>query len=120
VASTRNLSTEPNGKTSLGRQWPALSSCFSNKWLTGQPAKKPAGAAAASPSQNSLFFAQKQVKGSMASDIEDLEWGLAEVKAGKIKPLLDRALPLSKAAEAHRLIADSEVKGNIVLLPWAD
>ena len=68
----------------------------------------------------SLFFAQKQVKGSMASDIEDLEWGLAKVKAGKIKPLLDRALPLSKAAEAHRLIADSEVKGNIVLLPWAD
>ena len=56
----------------------------------------------------------------MASDIEDLEWGLAEVKAGKIKPLLDRALPLNKAAEAHRLIADSEVKGNIVLLPWAD
>ncbi len=33
---------------------------------------------------------------------------------------LDRALPLNKAAEAHRLIADSEVKGNIVLLPWAD
>ena len=68
----------------------------------------------------SLFFAQKQVRGSMASDIEDLEWGLAEVKTGKIKPLLDRALPLNKAAEAHRLIADSEVKGNIVLLPWAD
>ena len=68
----------------------------------------------------SLFFAQKQVRGSMASDIEDLEWGLAAVKAGKIKPLLDGALPLSKAAEAHRLIADSEVKGNIVLLPWAD
>ena len=27
----------------------------------------------------SLFFAQKQIKGTMASDIEDLEWGLAEV-----------------------------------------
>ncbi len=68
----------------------------------------------------SLFFAQKQIKGTMASDIEDLDWGLAEVKAGKIKPVLDRALPLSQAAEAHRLIADSEVKGSIVLLPWAD
>ena len=67
----------------------------------------------------SLFFAQKQLKGSMASDIEDLEWGLAQVKAGRIKPLLDRALPLRDAAEAHRLIANSEVKGNIVLLPWA-
>ena len=67
----------------------------------------------------SLFFAQKQLKGSMASDIEDLEWGLAQVKAGRIKPLLDRALPLRDAAEAHRLIANSAVKGNIVLLPWA-
>ncbi len=67
----------------------------------------------------SLFFAQKQVKGSMASDIEDLEWGLHQVKAGTIKPLLDRALPLRDAALAHSLIAEGEVKGNIVLLPWA-
>ncbi len=68
----------------------------------------------------SLFFAQKQLKGTMASDIEDLEWGLEQVKAGTIKPLLDRALPLKDAGEAHRLIANSEVKGNIVLLPWAE
>ncbi len=67
----------------------------------------------------SLFFGQKQLRGSMASDIEDLEWGLEQVKAGKIKPLLDRALPLRDAGEAHRLIANSEIKGNIVLLPWA-
>ena len=67
----------------------------------------------------SLFFAQKQLRGSMASDIEDLEWGLAQVKAGEIKPLLDRVLPLRDAAEAHRLIANNAVKGNIVLLPWA-
>jgi len=56
----------------------------------------------------------------MASDIEDLQWGLEQIKAGRIKPLLDRALPLSQAAEAHRLIANNEVKGSIVLLPWAD
>ncbi len=68
----------------------------------------------------SLFFAQKQLKGAMASDIEDLEWGLEQVKAGNVKPLLDRALPLQDAGEAHRLIANGEVKGNIVLLPWAD
>ncbi len=37
-----------------------------------------------------------------------------------IKPLLDRALPLREAAEAHRLIANNEVKVNLVLLPWAD
>ena len=40
--------------------------------------------------------------------------------AGRIKPLLDRALPLIEAAEVHRLIANNEVKGSIVLLPWAE
>jgi NADPH:quinone reductase-like Zn-dependent oxidoreductase len=66
----------------------------------------------------SLFFEQKQLKGSMASDKSDMEYGLKLVKEGKIKPLLDHTLPLSSAAEAHRLIANNEVKGNIVLLPW--
>ncbi len=66
-----------------------------------------------------LFFGQKQIKGSMASDIDDLEWGLAQLRAGRVRPVLDRALPLSRAAEAHRLIATNQVKGNIVLLPWA-
>jgi NADPH:quinone reductase-like Zn-dependent oxidoreductase len=66
-----------------------------------------------------LFFEQKQLKGSMASDVEDLKWGLEQVRAGRIKPLLDRTLPLREAAVAHRLVAKNAVKGNIVLLPWA-
>ncbi|MCZ6802384.1 MAG: zinc-binding dehydrogenase [Proteobacteria bacterium] len=66
-----------------------------------------------------LFFAQKQLRGTMASDIEDLKWGLEQVKHGKIKPLLDKTFPLSQAAEAHRYIASNQVKGKIVLLPWA-
>ena len=65
-----------------------------------------------------FFFAQKQLRGSMASDIEDLKWGLEQVRAGRIRPLLDRALPLNEAAHAHRLIAGNQVAGNIVLLPW--
>ncbi len=40
----------------------------------------------------SLFFQQKQLKGSMASDKSDLEFGLKELlPEGKIRPLLDRA-----------------------------
>ena len=65
----------------------------------------------------SLFFAQKQLRGSMASDIEDLQWGLQQVRAGTIRPSLDRQLPLSQAAEAHRLISTNQVTGNLVLLP---
>ena len=41
----------------------------------------------------SLFFAQKQIRGSMASDKSDLEWGLEQVRAGRIRPSLDLALP---------------------------
>lgn len=67
----------------------------------------------------SLFFTQKQLRGSMASDVSDLRWGLEQVRAGRIKPLLDRTLPLGQAADGHRLIAAGEVKGNLVLLPWA-
>jgi NADPH:quinone reductase-like Zn-dependent oxidoreductase len=67
-----------------------------------------------------LFFAQKQLKGSMASDKADLELGLEWVREGKIRPVLDRALPLGEADEAHRLIARNQVAGNLVLLPWAD
>ena len=67
----------------------------------------------------SLFFPQKQLRGTMSGDLEDLRWGLAQVAAGRIRPTLDRALPLSAAAEAHRLIAANRVAGNLALLPWA-
>ncbi len=66
----------------------------------------------------SLFFAQKQLRGSMASDTEDLQLGLDLVREGRIKPMLDRTFPLSQAAESHRLLSNSEVSGKIVLLPW--
>lgn len=56
----------------------------------------------------------------MASDRSDLEFGLRLVSDGKVLPLLDRALPLNEAAEAHRLIANNKVVGNITLLPWTE
>jgi len=67
-----------------------------------------------------FILTQKQMRGTMAGDIEDLQWGLEQVRGGHIKPLLDKALPLSQAAEAHRLISSNQVTGNIVLLPWAE
>ena len=67
-----------------------------------------------------LFFAQKKLRGSMASDAEDLQLGLELIRKGKVKPMLDRTFPLSQVAEAHRLISNNEVSGNIVLLPWAE
>ncbi len=67
-----------------------------------------------------FFFGQKQIRGSMFGDVEDFEWGMEQVRAGRIEPLLDRTLPLRQAMEAHRLISTNQVTGNIVLLPWAE
>ena len=66
------------------------------------------------------FFGQKQLRGVMAADIHELRAGLDLVRDGKIRPTLDRTLPLSQAAEAHRLVATNQVTGNFVLLPWAE
>jgi len=67
-----------------------------------------------------FFFMQKQLRGSMANDIEDLEWGLEQVRMGRIKATLDRTFPLHEAAQAHSLIATNQVTGKIVLLPWTE
>ncbi len=65
-----------------------------------------------------LFFGQKQIRGALAGGKEELEWGLEQVKRGRIKPLLQQAFPLSQVSEAHRLVAGSKVRGNLALLPW--
>jgi len=64
-----------------------------------------------------FFFTHKRLLGTLMGDVADLEWGLQQVKAGRIRPLLDRVLPLSDAAEAHRLISSNAVNGNLVLKP---
>jgi NADPH:quinone reductase-like Zn-dependent oxidoreductase len=66
-----------------------------------------------------FFFTQKNIRGTLMGDVQDLEWGLDCVKRRLIIPTLDRALPLAKAAEAHRLISSNDVRGSLVLLPWA-
>ena len=67
----------------------------------------------------SVFFGMKEIRGTMASDMKDLYWGLQQVKAGRVKPLLDRTFGFGEAPDAHRFIADNRVQGNIVILPWA-
>jgi len=42
------------------------------------------------------------------------------IQAGKVKAEIGHALPLSRAAEAHRLIEERRTLGKIVLKPWAE
>lgn len=66
-----------------------------------------------------FFFMQKELRGAMAADTRDLEWGLEQVRQGRIKPVLDSTHPLQDAGKAHQLVADNRVTGTVVLLPWA-
>lgn len=63
-----------------------------------------------------FFFTHKRLLGTLMGDVADLQWGFDMVKRGRIRPSLDRALPLEDAAEAHRLIAANKVRGNLVLV----
>ncbi|MFZ5609190.1 MAG: quinone oxidoreductase family protein [Pseudomonadota bacterium] len=71
------------------------------------------------PSTYAFFRGQYQLLGSFMGTVQELEQGLELVKAGKVKPVLDDALPLDKVREAHARIDNHQVAGNLVLLPWA-
>jgi NADPH:quinone reductase-like Zn-dependent oxidoreductase len=64
-----------------------------------------------------FFFSHKRLLGTLMGDAADFHFGLSLVKRGKVRPLLDQALPLAEAARAHALIADNRVAGNLVLVP---
>ena len=66
-----------------------------------------------------FFSAQKQIRGTLMADIEDLKNWMHRVRAGHIRPVVDTVLPLSEAALAHQLVAANKAKGGVVLLPWS-
>ncbi|MHB8416650.1 MAG: zinc-binding dehydrogenase [Myxococcales bacterium] len=64
-----------------------------------------------------LFAKQHSILGSTMGSKGSLFDILAHVEAGRLKPVLDRALPLDQAAVAHRLLEDRAQFGKVVLVP---
>ena len=58
-----------------------------------------------------------QIVGSNSFYDDDLAALMALIAAGKIKPVIDKVLPLDEAGEGLRLIADREVIGKVVVMP---
>jgi NADPH:quinone reductase-like Zn-dependent oxidoreductase len=63
-----------------------------------------------------IFFRQLEVIGSTMGSRRELEEVLGLVFSGKLKPIVDRTLPLEQAVEAHRLVEARRVFGKVVLL----
>ena len=64
-----------------------------------------------------LFAKQLSFLGSYMGTMGDLHEVLGHVFAGRLKPVVDRAFPLSETAEAHRYLESSTMFGKVVLNP---
>src|SRR6188474_2904109 len=58
-----------------------------------------------------------EVKGSNSFYDDDLAGLMTLIQQGKIKPVVDKVLPLEQAAEGLRLIQDREIFGKVVVTP---
>src|SRR5262245_29693011 len=64
-----------------------------------------------------IWTFELRVQGSNGWTRADIEALLALVESGKLRPVIDRVLPLAEAREAMRLIEDREVIGKIIVTP---
>ncbi len=64
-----------------------------------------------------VFFLQLKVIGSTMGTRDELVALLALIDTAGIKPMIDRALPLSAAADGIRAVAEGDVVGKVVLRP---
>jgi NADPH:quinone reductase-like Zn-dependent oxidoreductase len=64
-----------------------------------------------------VFYRQLSILGSTMGSKGALFEVLRHVEAGRLRPVLDRTLPLERAAEAHGLLEQRAQFGKVVLLP---
>jgi NADPH:quinone reductase-like Zn-dependent oxidoreductase len=64
-----------------------------------------------------VFFKQLEILGSTMGPKGDLFPILQHVAAGRLRPVVDRVMPLTEAQQAHRLLEDRAQFGKIVLTP---
>jgi len=57
------------------------------------------------------------IQGSNSFYDDDLKGLMALIQVGKMKPVIDKVLPLDRAVEGLRLIEDREVIGKVIVAP---
>ena len=64
-----------------------------------------------------LFVKQQRIVGSYGRNSADLKATLEWASSGKLKPVIDRILPLEQTPEAFQLLRSRQVLGKIVIEP---
>jgi NADPH:quinone reductase-like Zn-dependent oxidoreductase len=64
-----------------------------------------------------LFFKQLSFLGSTMGSRAELHTVLAHMEKGRLRPVVDRVMPLAEVREAHRVLENREQFGKIVLVP---
>jgi NADPH:quinone reductase-like Zn-dependent oxidoreductase len=62
-----------------------------------------------------VFFKLLSILGSTMGSIAELHEVMKHVEAGRLKPVIDRILPLDRVAEGHRALENRETFGKVVL-----
>jgi NADPH:quinone reductase-like Zn-dependent oxidoreductase len=66
-----------------------------------------------------IFWRQISILGSTMANDREFRALLATVASGRLKPRIDRVLPLSRAVDGYRLLEEGRQFGKIVLVPDA-
>jgi NADPH:quinone reductase-like Zn-dependent oxidoreductase len=64
-----------------------------------------------------VFFRQISILGSTMGSKAVLFDVIRHVQAGRLRPVVDRVLPLDQCSEAHRLLEERQQFGKVVLVP---
>jgi NADPH:quinone reductase-like Zn-dependent oxidoreductase len=62
-----------------------------------------------------VFFKLLSILGSTMGSLAELHEIMKHVEAGRLRPVVDRVLPLEQAGEAHRILESREAFGKVVL-----
>lgn len=64
-----------------------------------------------------LYLHRLRIIGAAGTNFADVDRALAAAAKGKLRAIIDRTMPLSRAADAHRVIERNEALGKIILDP---
>jgi NADPH:quinone reductase-like Zn-dependent oxidoreductase len=64
-----------------------------------------------------LYIRRLRILGAAGTNLADVDKALEAARAGKIRAIIDRTMPLREAAEAHRILEKNQTLGKIILDP---